>query len=86
MGRYTGTLHKLIDNATASKKWNQVLHYIEGHTLHDPEAKAPNFESPLEAHASPSNELKVELLDAQDRKSTRLNSSHPLSSRMPSSA
>ena len=32
------------------------------------------------------NEDKTELIDCLDRKSTRLNSSHPSSSRMPSSA
>ena len=71
MGRYHGTLHKLIDSASASNsktKWNQVLHYLEGHTIANNAASNPNFESPLPPYSSPSTELEAELFDQQGPK------------------
>lgn len=71
MGRYNGTLHKLIDSASASNsktKWNQVLHYLEGHTIANNNAANPKFESPLPPYSSPSTELEAELFDQQGSK------------------
>lgn len=69
MGRYSGTLHKLIDSASTANsktKWNQVLHYLEGHTISDDDSvDNPNFDSPLPPYSSPSSELAAELFDLQ---------------------
>lgn len=70
MGRYTGTLHKLVDSACVSnsrKKWDQVLFYLEGHTV-PCDTMVPPFESPLAPNMAASPELLVELLDAQGPK------------------
>lgn len=71
MGRYDGTLHKLVDSASASNsktKWNQVLHYLEGHTISNKGVPNPKFESPLPPYSSPSTELEAELFDQQGPK------------------
>ena len=72
MGRYQGTLHKLIDSASTSNsktKWNQVLHYLEGHILSDDATVPnPNFDSPLPPYSRPSTELEAELFDQQGPK------------------
>ncbi len=71
MVRYNGTLHKLIDSASASNsktKWNQVLHYLEGHTIANTNAVNPKFDSPLPPYSSPSTELEAELFDQQGTK------------------
>lgn len=72
MGKYSGTLHKLIEsacNSNSKKKWDQVLFYLEGHTVSNPElAKAPCFESPLGPNVVPSAELERELFDQQGPK------------------
>lgn len=71
MGRYTGTLHKLIDSASTSNsktKWNQVLHYLEGHTVANNTSSNPSYDSPLPPYSSPSVELEVELFDQQGPK------------------
>lgn len=71
MVRYQGTLHKLIESASASNsktKWNQVLHYLEGHTIANNNATNPKFESPLPPYSSPSTELEAELFDQQGPK------------------
>jgi ankyrin repeat protein len=68
MGRYEGTLHKLVDNACSSNRkttWNQVMHYLEGHTVSDNAASNPAFDSPLPPYTNPSVELEVELFDQQ---------------------
>ena len=73
MGKYSGNLHKLIDSACTSnstKKWDQVLSYLEGHTINDPEeVEPPDFESPLAPNMIPSPELERELFDRQGPKS-----------------
>lgn len=64
MGRYSGTLHKLIDSASSANsktKWNQVLTYIEGRTVAKNEGD-PDFDSPF---TSPTYELERELYDKQ---------------------
>ena len=70
--KYTGTHHKLIDSACTSnskKKWDQVLFYLEGHTVSNAEeAIAPGFESPLAPNVVPSAELERELFDRQGPK------------------
>ncbi len=70
--KYSGTLHKLIDSACTSnskKKWDQVLFYLEGHTVSNAEeARAPGFESPLAPNVVPSAELERELFDQQGPK------------------
>jgi len=71
MGRYKGTLHKIIESASSSNsktKWNQVLHYLEGHTVGDNSASNPPFDSPLPSYSIPSVELEVELFDQQGPK------------------
>ena len=72
MGKYIGTLHKLIEsacNSNSKKKWDQVLFYLEGHTVSNAEvAKAPVFESPLAPSMVPSAELERELFDQQGPK------------------
>eukprot|EP00934_Nitzschia_sp_Nitz4_P003396 Nitzschia sp. Nitz4//scaffold137_size62074//51311//57656//NITZ4_006427-RA/size62074-snap-gene-0.20-mRNA-1//1//CDS//3329535736//3386//frame0 len=71
MGRFNGTLHKLVDGActTNSKtKWNQVIHYLEGHTIANNDATNPRFDSPLPPYSSPTLELEAELLDGQGPK------------------
>jgi serine/threonine protein kinase/ankyrin repeat protein len=71
MGRYEGTLHKLIDNACSSNRkttWNQVMHYLEGHTVSNNAASNPTFDSPLPPFTNPSVELEVELFDQQGPK------------------
>ena len=72
MGKYNGTLHKLIDSACTSnskKKWDQVLFYLEGHTVGITElSKEPGFESPLSPSLVPSAELERELFDQQGPK------------------
>jgi len=69
MGRYSGTLHKLIEsacNSDSKKKWDQVLFYLEGHTISNAKiAKPPVFESPLAPSMIPSVELECELFDQQ---------------------
>ena len=69
MGRYSGTLHKLIDgacNSNSKKKWDQVVFYLEGHTVSNANiAKPPNFETPLGISMIPSVELECELFDQQ---------------------
>lgn len=73
MGKYVGTLHKLIDSACASnnngkKKWDQVLFYLQGHTVPNQRARAPEFESPLPPNVVPSPDLECELFDPQGPK------------------
>mmetsp|Transcript_10337 Transcript_10337/g.30241 ORF Transcript_10337/g.30241 Transcript_10337/m.30241 type:complete len:1951 (+) Transcript_10337:118-5970(+) len=72
MGKYSGTLHKLIESACHSnsdKKWSQVLFYLEGHTISDANtAQPPGFESPLAPSMVPSPELERELFDQQGPK------------------
>jgi serine/threonine protein kinase/ankyrin repeat protein len=71
MGRYDGTLHKLVDNACSSNRkttWNQVMHYLEGHTVSNNSANNPVFDSPLPPYTGPSVELEVELFDQQGPK------------------
>ena len=71
MGRYHGTLHKLIDSAcsaNAKAQWTQVLNYLESHTVSSDKAALPNFDSPLPPHTAPSVELEVELFDQQGSK------------------
>ena len=66
MGRYSGTLHKLCD-AGASKKgnWNQLLTYLEVHSMTDPMVKNPKFDSPLPPFTAPTDDLYEELMDTQ---------------------
>jgi ankyrin repeat protein len=71
MGRYNGTLHKLVDNACSANSkttWNQVLHYLECHTVSNASAPNPRFDSPLPPYTSPSVELELELFDQQGPK------------------
>ncbi|KAL3924463.1 MAG: hypothetical protein SGILL_001035, partial [Bacillariaceae sp.] len=73
MGKYTGTLHKLIETACLSnnpkKKWDQVLHYLEGHTVPNPRgSEPPEFESPLPPDVVCSPDLDCELFDPQGPK------------------
>lgn len=71
MGRYNGTLHKLLDSATSSdtkSKWAQVLNYLEGHTVANNTSSNPRFDSPLPPYSAPSVELEVELFDLQGPK------------------
>ena len=71
MGRYNGTLHKLVDSACSGNSkttWNQVLHYLECHTVGNATAANPKFDSPLPPYTSPSVELELELFDQQGPK------------------
>ncbi|KAL3923260.1 MAG: hypothetical protein SGILL_001758 [Bacillariaceae sp.] len=72
MGKYTGTLHKLIESACVSnnskKKWDQVVHYLEGHTVPNARAEPPEFESPLPPDVVCSPDLDCELFDPQGPK------------------
>mmetsp|Transcript_59531 Transcript_59531/g.145847 ORF Transcript_59531/g.145847 Transcript_59531/m.145847 type:complete len:2043 (+) Transcript_59531:649-6777(+) len=68
--RYTGALHKLIDSACVTnsrKKWDQVLFYLEGHTV-PCEPLVPPFESPLSPNVAASPDLQRQLLDGQGPK------------------
>ena len=72
MGKYSGTLHKLIEsacNSNSKKKWDQVIFYLEGHSVNNAEAaKEPAFKSPLAPSMVPSAELERELFDQQGTK------------------
>mmetsp|Transcript_7045 Transcript_7045/g.11143 ORF Transcript_7045/g.11143 Transcript_7045/m.11143 type:complete len:1851 (-) Transcript_7045:356-5908(-) len=66
MGRYIGTLHKICEGASNKKSgWNDVLSYLEVHSISDKEAHNPPFDSPLPPYSAPSDGLKKELLDRQ---------------------
>lgn len=61
--RYVGTLHKLCDNGPHKKGgWSDLLTYLELHSISDPEAVNPSFDSPLPPYTSPSPHLTKELL------------------------
>ncbi|KAG7344095.1 ankyrin repeat domain protein [Nitzschia inconspicua] len=71
MGKYVGTLHKLIESACVSnskKKWDQVIFYLQGHTVPNQRAVAPEFDSPLPPNVVPSPDLECELFDQQGPK------------------
>ena len=61
--RYVGTLHKLCDNGPHKKGgWTDLLTYLELHSISDPQATNPNFDSPLAPYTAASVQLKKELL------------------------
>lgn len=69
MGRYRGTLHKLVEQGPLKKgNWNLLLNYLEGHAILDKDAVKPPFESPLPPFTKASNDLQRELLSAQGPK------------------
>lgn len=61
--RYVGTLHKLCDNGAHKKGgWGDLLTYLELHSISDPQATNPSFDSPLPPYTAASPHLTKELL------------------------
>ena len=69
MGRYRGTLHKLVEQGPLKKgNWNLVLNYLEGHAVGNRNAENPSFVSPLPNLTAASPDLERELLCPQGPK------------------
>ena len=78
-----------IDKTGVIKYTNRVLNTLQGYVcIRRPDEKIrKKVQENWDSLAKPLDGLGIfEKIFTQDRKSTRLNSSHPLSSRMPSSA
>ncbi|KAL3938529.1 MAG: hypothetical protein SGBAC_006580 [Bacillariaceae sp.] len=64
-----GNLHRLLESASSSNsqsKWNQILRYLEGHTVRNKEAPTPPFNSPIPPYSCPTDDLEDQLLDEDE--------------------
>ena len=71
----------LVAGKNVTRMVEQCLEFSPRYAVMDDEASAKLLKTMLQQQGS-----RTEVLSGQDRKSTRLNSSHHLTSRMPSSA
>ncbi|CAJ1958694.1 unnamed protein product [Cylindrotheca closterium] len=64
-----GNLHRLLESASSSgskTKWNQVLHYLQGHTARNKDAPTPPFDSPIPPYSCPTVDLEDQILDEDE--------------------